>query len=107
MEGTRQLSLVARVVAGLMLLFAIGDLTYSYYQILRIVICGASIFLTWYFIHAKIELLGWMFIVRANLFNPVFPIYMEKSTWQILDLLFGIMFLGSLAAYNQEKSQIK
>lgn len=107
MEGVKQLSLVVRVAAGLMLLLALGDHPYSYYQILRIVVCGASIFLIWYFIQAKIEWLGWVFIIPAILFNPVFPIYMEKSTWQFLDLLFGVMFLGSLSTYSREKLPIK
>lgn len=102
MEGAKQLSLIVRVVAGLMLLFAIGDHAYSYYQLLRLVICGASIFLIWYFLQAKIEWLGWLFIVPAIVFNPIFPIYMDKSTWQLLDLIFGVGFLASLITYAKE-----
>lgn len=103
MEGSKQFSLVVRIVAGLMLLIALGDHPYSYYQLLRIIVCGASIFLTWYFMQAKIEWLGWAFIVPAILFNPIFPIYMDKSTWQLFDLVFGIAFLASLSTYGIEK----
>ena len=103
MEGAKQLSLIVRAVSGLMLLFALEDQPYSYYQTLRIVVCGASIFLAWYFIQAKIEWLGWIFIIPAILFNPIFPIYMDRSTWQLLDLVFGLMFIVSLCAYSKEK----
>jgi hypothetical protein len=102
MENTRHLSFAVRAASGLMLIIALGEQPYSYYQILRIVICGASIFLVWYFIQVKLEWLGWLFIVPAILFNPVLPIYLEKSTWQLLDLIFGIMFLGSLTTYKKE-----
>lgn len=104
MEGTKQLSVAVRVITGVMLLLAIGDLPYSYYQLLRLVVCGASIFLIWYFIKSKIEWLGWAFIIPAILFNPLFPIYMDKSTWKLLDLLFGVLFLVSLSAYSKEKT---
>lgn len=103
MEGIKQLSLVVRVVAGLMLLIALGDLPYSYYQLLRIVVCGVSIFLIWYFIQVKIEWLGWLFIVPAILFNPIFPVYMDKSAWQLLDLVFGVAFIASLSTYGKEE----
>ena len=103
MESTKQLSAGIRVVVGIMLLLAIGDLPYSYYQLLRIVVCGASIFLVWYFIKSKIEWLGWAFIIPAILFNPLLPIYLAKSTWQLFDLLFGVMFIASLGAYSKEK----
>lgn len=103
MEGTKQLSLVVRGIAGLMLLIALGDQPYSYYQLLRIIICGASIFLVWYFIQVKIEWLGWLFIVPAILFNPILPIYMDKTTWQLWDLVFGVVFLASLLTFNSEK----
>jgi len=103
MEGMKQLSIIIRVIAGLMLLFAVGDLPYSYYQLLRVAVCGASLFLVWYFIKLKIDWLGWIFIIPAILFNPIFPIYMDKSTWQILDLVIGVLFLASLTTYNKEK----
>lgn len=103
MEGLKQLSVLVRAISGLILLFALSEQPYSYYQVLRIVICGASIILIWYFIQAKIEWLGWLFIIPAILFNPIFPVYMDKSTWQLLDVLFAILFLGSLSAYNKER----
>ena len=102
MENTKQLSLIVRISAGLMLLFAIGDLPYSYYQVLRIAVCGASLFLIWYFVQVKIEWLGWLFIIPAILFNPIFPVYLDKSTWHLLDLLFAILCLGSLSTYSRE-----
>lgn len=106
MEGAKQLSLIVRFVAGLMLLFALGEHSYSYYQLLRIVVCGASIFLVWYFIQAKMEWLGWFFIIPAILFNPMLPIYMDKSAWQFWDLIFGVVFLATLSTHGRER-QIK
>ncbi len=106
MESTKQLSLIVRVSACLMLLFAIGDLPYSYYQVLRIAVCGASIFLIWYFVQAKIAWLGWLFIIPAILFNPILPLYLDKSTWQLFDLLFAVLFLASLSTYGKELPKI-
>lgn len=102
MENAKGLSVITRILAGLMLIIAVFDLPYSYYQVLRIVICASSIFLCWYFVNAKIEWLGWLYIIPAILFNPVFPVYMDKSNWVVIDMIFGVFFLMSLVAINKE-----
>ncbi len=101
----KNLSIIVRVVAGIMLLLALGSWPYSYYQLLRIVICGSSFFLVWYFINVKIEWLGWLFIIPGILFNPLFPFYLDKQLWQLLDIVFSLQFLASLGATKWEKAQ--
>ena len=97
MQDQKQLSIVARVLSGGMLIFALGDMPYSYYQLLRIVVCSSSLFVLWYFIEDKKVALGWLFAVPAILFNPLAPIYLQRETWQLLDLVFAVAFFASLS----------
>lgn len=90
-------SKIVRVVVGLMLIAALGSWEYSFYQLLRVAVCSASIYLVWYFFQTKTQWLAWLFIVSALLFNPIAPVYLDKSVWQLLDITFAILFLGSLA----------
>lgn len=99
----RQLAAGARVVAGIMLLLALGSREYYYYQILRVVVCAAAAILVWYFFEKKQS--GWAlaFMSVAILFNPVTPIYLAKETWQATDLFAGILFFASFSAESKKK----
>ena len=90
------ISRVVRIVPGIMLITAVGSWEYSYYQLLRITVCSAAIYLVWYFANLKIQWLIWAFLAAAILFNPIAPIYLDRSTWQLIDILFGLLFIGSL-----------
>ncbi len=90
-------SKIVRIAAGLMLIAALASWEYSYYQILRVVVCSASIYLVWYFFQTKTQWLAWLFIVAALLFNPIAPVYLDKSVWQLLDIAFATLYLASLA----------
>lgn len=99
----KQLATAVRVVAGVMLLLALGSWDYSYYQILRVVVCGASVFLAWHLFEIKQVGLAWAFVVAAVLFNPIAPIYLAKDTWQLIDLGAAILFFSSFTAEAKSK----
>jgi FtsH-binding integral membrane protein len=47
---------------------------------------------------------GWGFVASAVLFNPVFPVYLDKSVWQIIDVAVAVFFFAS---FNAEKTESK
>jgi len=100
----KKLSVAVRLTAGIMLLLALADWPYSYYQILRIVVCASSLFLIWYFKELHLDTLGYVFIIPAVLFNPIIPIYLDKQLWHTLDVAFGLFFLVSLTAKSRKRS---
>ena len=99
----KQISPVVKVVAGVMLLLALGSWRYSYYQILRVVVCGASIYLAWRMLDLKLQGWAWGFIGVAILFNPLYPIYLDKSVWQLIDVAAAIFFFLSLSAEKRKQ----
>ena len=81
-----------KIVAGL-LLFAVLPLPYIYYQLLRIVITLIAAVNAYKFYEDKDMAWVLVFGVIALIWNPIFPIYMDKSVWIILDLIgAGIFF---------------
>ncbi len=38
----------------------------------------------------------WIFIAVAILFNPIVSIYFQRSTWRVIDIVTGIIFLVSI-----------
>lgn len=94
---------LVRIGGGIMLLLGLGTWPYSYYQLLRIAICLGSFYLVWYFMQVKMYGWGWLFIIPGILFNPLLPVYMAESIWQVADVLFAIMFFASLSTENTAK----
>ena len=79
-------------IAALFLLGALGDWPYSYYQLLRWVVCAAGAYSA--YIAYNQGRTGWtgLFAIVAVLFNPIAPFYMERETWQTLDMVAAIPF---------------
>lgn len=96
-----------KIVATLLLLIALGDLEYGYYQLLRWLITGASAYSAFWAYGNGSKSWMWLFVVLAILFNPVAPIHLEKSTWQVIDLITAVIFaVSSFSRKFQNRSNI-
>ena len=101
---TRPHLIPALVVAG-MLLVAVAPLPYGYYQFLRWVTCGVSVFIAVESYRWKKTWAIWLFAAIAVLFNPIFPIYLSKEIWQPIDLTSALAFgLGMLFVHEPAKT---
>lgn len=90
-----------KVLAVLLLFGAFRDHPYSYYQLLRWFVSIYGFYLAYGCKEKGETEWMWIFTSLAILFNPIFPFYFEKSTWQILDLLGGGIFL--IAIFKNKK----
>ncbi|MFA5360675.1 MAG: DUF6804 family protein [Candidatus Paceibacterota bacterium] len=89
---------IASIIVIVMLLLAIpsGIWPYGYYQILRWVVTGAALFILWITYELKKKTWLWIMGVIAILFNPIAPIYLDKGTWVVIDLIVAALFLISI-----------
>ena len=65
---------------------------YDFYILLRWFVCGVSIYLS-FCSYNELKKVPFIEIAIAILFNPLYPIYMEKSMWIIFDLASGSYYL--------------
>jgi hypothetical protein len=85
------------VLAAIMLLLAIPSIwPYSYYQILRWVVAIVACYNAYTAYESKQN--NWLIIMIgiAILFNPIAPIYFEKSTWVVMDIIGAIVMFSWL-----------
>jgi hypothetical protein len=80
-------------IAAVMLLLALAPWPYGYYQLLRFIVCGISIYVAfiaynWHKIWAT-----WLFGFIAVLFNPLIPIHLSREFWKLIDGLCGFVFI--------------
>ncbi len=90
-----------KILAVGILIGALWAHPYSYYQILRWVVTIVSAYSAYLAFNSKVTSWGWVFVVVAILFNPIAPVYLQKETWQILDLIGAIIFSVSLFIKNK------
>ena len=86
--------LIPSLIAATMLLGALADWPYGYYQLLRLVTCGASVYIavlaySWEKVWAT-----WLFGFIAVLFNPLLPVHLPRELWQPIDLIFAVIFVA-------------
>ncbi|OGC51263.1 hypothetical protein A2982_04165 [candidate division WWE3 bacterium RIFCSPLOWO2_01_FULL_39_13] len=82
-------------ISSVLLIFAFLDLPYFYYQISRIVVSGTSFFLSYNFYLKKKAIGAVVMFLLAIIFNPIIPIYMNKDTWIIFDILAVIILVSA------------
>lgn len=82
--------------AFLCFLALLPGLPYGYFTLLRLAVCCVCIYsAVWQFEEAK-AWLGWICILMALLFNPIFKIHLNRDIWVVVDVLTGA-FLCVLA----------
>lgn len=90
------------VISGLMAVLAILPWSYTYYQILRWLLFVAATINAYGFFKSKLQVWALAFGAIAFLFNPIFPVYLTRSSWSGIDLIVGIFFF--LAAFSTKNN---
>jgi len=83
----------AALSATIAVVVGFADLPYGYYMLLRLLLCGVSLFLAF---GAKLVLEDWQRWVLggfAVLYNPVLPIQIgDKGIWEVLNVATVVLF---------------
>ncbi len=90
-----------KLLAIAILLGSFGDHPYTYYQILRWVVCVAAGYTAYSFYESQQKIGSLVFVVITLLFNPIAPIYMNRNTWQIFDLITAFGFFASFFLFKE------
>ena len=88
-------------VAAAFLFLALGHHPYSYYQVLRWLVCVASVYTAYQAYEMKQSNWTWVFAIIAVLFNPIAPITFARDTWQLLDVVAGALFIARAVLLNK------
>lgn len=92
-----------KILASVLLLWALSDNPYGYYQFLRwaiVIIAGYTAYVAY---NKQKTGWAWVFGIMAVLFNPIFPFYLSKDTWQLIDVVSAIIFIISILPKHDKK----
>ena len=87
--------IIARTIAAILLLWALDRHPYSYYTILRFVVCGVTGYGVYFAAQLEKNGWAWAFGIIALLFNPIIPIHLDRETWAFIDLGVAVLLCVS------------
>lgn len=92
-----------RLAIIIVMLGALGDNPYSYYQFLRWATATSSFYLAYIAYNNQRKGWTWIFAIIGILFNPILPFYLDRETWQFFNLIVAVIYLVSLFKFNHER----
>lgn len=104
-ERTRRIELAALTgyIASGMLVIATLPAPYGYYTLLRLVVCSASALLSFAEWEAHRAWPAAVFALTCLLFNPLMPVYLQRSQWLPIDIITAVAF--AVAAYTLPRAE--
>ncbi len=96
-------SIVAKLIAAVMLFAALGRHAYDYYTLLRWIACGVCAYTAFQAMQSKKT--GWLiiFVIAAVVLNPFAPVHLKRDTWAIVDVAVAVLLLVSIAVMDIRK----
>lgn len=71
-----------------MLLYALNpDNPYSYYVVMRVIVCAAYAYLCVKAISVKANNWAWILGVQAFVYNPIIPLNLDRETWSVINIV--------------------
>jgi hypothetical protein len=95
--------LIPCIVTAMVLFGALGRWPYGYYQLLRFIVCGVSLYVAYMAYIWKKQWATCLFGIIAVLFNPLIPIHLSRELWQPIDLFCAVLFLAITFALENIK----
>lgn len=83
---------VIYITAGMLFLGSFS-LPYGYYMLLRFVACGIFVWAAHIAFKRNENILPWVFVVLAVVFNPILKIHFPKEIWAMIDFCSGIFLI--------------
>jgi len=91
------------ICAAVLLIAAFTEWPYFMYVLLRVIICGSAAYIATR-LHSRHRVpLAWLFGAIAVLFNPVLPVRMARSDWEVINVLAAVIFIAFLVHLNWDK----
>jgi len=94
-----------RLIAAIMLFWALSDNPYGYYTLLRWVVFMVMGIMAFTAYKQEKEPWAWSFTFAAILFNPLFPIHLSRNIWAFLDIFASIFIFISLFFVGVNRKQ--
>jgi hypothetical protein len=92
------------ILSGISLVLAIPTgWPYVFYIMLRWFIFATSALVALNFYKSKLTSWAFIFGSLSFLFNPIVPVYLNKSIWVVIDFIAAVVFFIAASSYHKNK----
>ncbi len=84
--------LIPAIIVAIILVGTLAPWPYGYYQLLRFVVCGVSVYVAFMAYNWQKIWATWLFGFIALLFNPLIPVHLSREIWQPIDIICAVLF---------------
>jgi ribosome silencing factor RsfS/YbeB/iojap len=102
-EQVKNETIPSAACAVVLLIAASTQWPYFMYVLLRVFICGSSAYIASRLYARHSVRLTWLFGAVALLFNPIIPVRMARSDWEVINVLAAVIFIAFLVHLNWDK----
>ena len=95
------------VVPAVMALLALLDMPYGYYQLLRLVVAAASVFIAVAAWQRGGHVAVMAFGLLALIYNPIVPLHLKREIWEWVNLGTAAIFLVALAVLELRRRRAR
>lgn len=85
--------ILIKIVLSVFFIGCLWDWSYGYYQLVRFI--GMVGFLWLYFIDKEIKITKYIWLFSAILINPLFKIALGRELWNVVDVVWVIIFAST------------
>jgi hypothetical protein len=68
---------------------------YGYYTFVRWVVFGSGTYAAWQLLATRNGGTAWLCFILAMMFNPFFPVHLEREMWRGVDIAAAAVFVYS------------
>jgi hypothetical protein len=100
-----RISLLVFLVPIAMLVIALGNMSWGYYQILRLVVAAASAWIATIMFASEKHGPGSLFVILALAYNPFIPLRLGREAWEVVNIATIIILLVGFAIYRSRPAR--
>jgi len=95
---------IAVIISVIFLLLAmIEGWPYGFFTLLRLVVFGTTVYLSWLAYKSGKQAWIWIFGFIALIFNPLVTLHLGRYIWKIVDLLVAVFLIISIFTFKLTK----
>lgn len=95
---------IAIIISVIFLFLAIIEgWPYGFFTLLRLVVFGTTVYLSWFAYKSERQAWTWVFGFIALVFNPLIPLHLGRDLWKVIDLLVAVFLFISIFAFRLPK----
>ncbi|MDD2388996.1 MAG: hypothetical protein PHP23_04595 [Desulfobacterales bacterium] len=92
---------VAIIISVVFLFLAmIEGWPYGFFTLLRLVVFGTTVYLSWLAHRSERQVWTWTFGFISLVFNPLILLHLGRDLWMVVDLLAAVFLIISIFAFK-------